>query len=527
MKIKFCAYAKCEVFEGVMDRPSRRLKALPDYFYKVGNVWTAATVFSTIMLMNASHIEDFTQLSPAESGFLVFDTGVEAMKARLAQINTAQKTLDLQYYAISDDTTANLLIEAIFRASERGVKVRFLIDDIGIGKVYRSLSAMDMSQNISVRVFNPINALDQTFILRLLSFFINKRRATKRMHNKAIIADRAYAITGGRNLGDEYFDAHAEMSFRDIDVLSTGPIAEDIAKSFDEFWNSAHAYPIRKLYSRLTGKLYIPYLRRRLKKNWEAQLKENPDAAQDLSRYLSGKKLIHAKAEYISDKPAKMQESADDPVHGPMIAIADLVEDATNEFIMVTPYFVPREGGMAWLKEQRARGLSIEVLTNSLASTDVVAVHTGYSHHRIDILKNRIKLYELKRINGKRTKQRPFGKSAPSYASLHAKIFIVDRRHAIIGSLNFDPRSAHLNTESAVVVDSPELAAQLYKMYQEAISPKTSYKLMLESNGEREKLVWLSEEDGQTVRYITEPKAGPWRILQAFLISLLPVEDQL
>jgi putative cardiolipin synthase len=336
-----------------------------------------------------------------------------------------------------------------------------------------------------------------------------------------------YAITGGRNLGDEYFDAHAEVSFRDIDVLSTGPIAEDISKSFDEFWESSHAYPIRKLYSRLTGKLYIPYLRRKLKKNWDEQLKENPDAGQDLSRYLSGKKLIHAKAEYISDKPAKMQEHAEDSVQGPMIAIADLVEDAKNEFIMVTPYFVPREGGMAWLKQQCVRGLNIEILTNSLASTDVVAVHTGYSHHRIEILKNRIKLYELKRIDGKRTRQRPFGKSAPSYASLHAKIFIIDRRYAVIGSLNFDPRSAHLNTESAVVIDSPALAMQLYKMYQEAISPKTSYKLMLESNGGKEKLIWIAEEDGQTLRLVTEPKASPWRILQAFLISLLPVEDQL
>jgi putative cardiolipin synthase len=147
-------------------------------------------VFITMMLMNASHIENMTDSSPAESGFLVFDTGIEAMRARLAQINSAQKTLDLQYYAISDDTTANLLIEAIFRAAERGVNVRFLIDDIGVGKIYRSLSAMDLSHNINVRVFNPINATDQIFILRLISFFINKRRATKRMHNKAIVADR-------------------------------------------------------------------------------------------------------------------------------------------------------------------------------------------------------------------------------------------------------------------------------------------------------------------------------------------------
>ncbi len=473
--------------------------------------------------MNAAEITT-PNANPATSGFLVFDTGVEAMKARLAQINSAQKTLDLQYYAISDDTTANLLVEAIFRVAERGVQVRFLIDDIGMGKVYQSLSAMDVTRNIHVRVFNPINTMDQTLVLRFISFFINKRRATKRMHNKAIIADRAVAITGGRNLGDEYFDAHKEFSFRDIDVLSLGPVAEDIAKSFDEFWDSGHAYPISKLYSRVTGKLYVPYLRRKLKKNWEEQLKEHPDAGQNLARYLVDKKLIYAKAEYISDTPAKMQERAEYPAHGPMIAIADLVEEAQNEFIMVSPYFVPREGGTAWLKEQSARGLSIEILTNSLASTDVVAVHTGYSPHRMDLLKSGIKLYELKRINGRRTRQRPFGKSAPSSASLHAKIFIIDRKYAVIGSLNFDPRSAHLNTESAVVMESTELATQLYKMYQETISPKTSYRLTLEA---KEKLVWLSEENDQTIRYVTEPKASPWRILKTFLISLLPVEDQL
>ncbi len=496
---------------------------------KPGNGWTAAGVFITMRAMSAAEITPTPQTNPGQSGFLVFDTGVEAMKARLALIRSAQKTLDLQYYAISDDTTANLLIEAIFQAAERGVKIRFLIDDIGMGKVYRSLSAMDTAPNIHVRVFNPINAIDQTLILRVISFFLNKSRATKRMHNKAIIADRAHAITGGRNLGDEYFDAHKEISFRDIDVLSSGPVAADINKNFDSFWDSAHAYPIRRLYKRLTGKLYIPYLRRKLRKNWEEQLIEHPDAEQTLPQYLAGAKrpLTWARAEYIADTPAKMQERAEGPVHGPMIAIADLVEDAKDEFIMVSPYFVPREGGMAWLKEQSARGISINVLTNSLASTDVVAVHTGYSHHRIELLKNRIKLFELKRINGKRTKQRVFGKTAPSHASLHAKIFIIDKKHAVIGSLNFDPRSARLNTESALVIESADLSMQLYKMYLEAIAPRTSYKLMLESDGGKERLVWVSEESGKTVRERKEPKASPWRILQAFLISLLPVEDQL
>lgn len=461
------------------------------------------------------------------SGFYIFKTGGESLEGRLFLIRSAEKTLDLQYYAISEGISSNVLIEALIRAADRGVRVRLIVDDVTTGQVRRDLITLDEIPNIEIRIFNPVNKHDQSTPARILAAILHRERATRRMHNKALIADNQMAIVGGRNLGDEYFETHEEMSFKDIDVLSAGPVVAKISGSFDEFWNDDHAYPVLQLYKKRTGHKAIQDIRIKLKRNWQKFIKrfrngkpQSPITPLESEKLIGS--LVWAQADLVTDPSAKVQGGEN--FSPPLLRLKEIVDSAKEEFVIISAYFVPRDRGVAWLSSLCERGMRVKVLTNSLASTDVVAVHTGYGKHRISLLEKGVAIYELKPRNDKRTRQRLIGHKAPSYASLHAKAYIVDREYAVIGSFNFDPRSAYLNTELGLFIHSPELAQQLHALFDESTAPQASYKLGLAPS---KKLTWTTREDGQDIRYVSEPQVSPWRVLQAFLISFLPVEDQL
>ncbi len=461
------------------------------------------------------------------SGFYIFKKGEESLDGRLNLIQSAEKTLDVQYYAISDGISSKILIEALIRAAERGVRIRLLIDDITTGDMRRSLLTLEEIKNIQIRIFNPINKKSQTPVARLISALINSDRATRRMHNKALIADNQLAIIGGRNLGDEYFDTHKELSFKDLDVLTAGPVTADISASFDEFWNDEHSFPILELYKARAGDKTIGHIRTQLRKNWKRFFRHTMNGRRIGNSMEAGyapliEKLTWAKAELVADASAKARGGQH--FSPPLQRLKEIVDKAQHEFILISAYFVPREKGVSWLSSLADRKMRVKVLTNSLASTDVVAVHTGYSKHRIPLLQKGVSIYELKPHGNKRTRQRLLGRKSPSYASLHAKAYIVDQEYAVIGSFNFDPRSAYLNTELGLFIHSPELARELLGMFDDSISADTSYRLGLAPG---DKLIWTARDDGEETRYVTEPKVSFWRILQAYLISLLPVEDQL
>jgi cardiolipin synthase C len=461
------------------------------------------------------------------SGFYIFKKGEESLDGRLQLIRSAEKTLDVQYYAVSDGVSSNVLIEALIRAAERGVRIRLMIDDITTGDMRRSLITLEHIPNIQIRIFNPINKHNQWGIARLISYLNDTDRATRRMHNKALIADNQLAIIGGRNLGDEYFNTHKELSFKDLDVLTAGPVTADISSSFDEFWNDPHAFPILQLYKSKMGDKAIGTIRTKLKQNWKKFFKHTANGRKIGNSIEGGfapfvEKLVWAKAELVADASAKV--SGQQNYSPPLLHLQNIVDKATTEFIIISAYFVPREKGLAWLTSLSERKMRVKILTNSLASTDVVAVHTGYEKYRKPLLQGGISLYELKPQGDKRTRQRLIGRKSPSYASLHAKAYIVDQEYAVVGSFNFDPRSAYLNTELGLFIHSPELAKELLGMFEESTQADTSYKLGLAPGG---KLIWSAREDGVETRYVSEPKASYWRILQAFLISLLPVEKHL
>ena len=471
-----------------------------------------------------------------KSGFHLLTKGSDSLDMRLAMIRAAEKTLDMQYYAIHDDVTANLLLEALLRAAERGVRIRFLLDNITFDEVAPSLSALDSVRNIEIRVFNPMTTSDQYFPSRITGLFTDLNKATKRMHNKVIITDNQLAVTGGRNLGDEYFDAAADVNFKDLDILAAGPIVSKMSHSFDLYWNSKEAFPVATLRPAETNPEKLAKIKKQLKENWEKQLK-TADGKKLLESSLPSRlkdaeiALIWATSELAADDPGKIDKSEEETVSKPMRWMSYLANKGKKEFIAVSPYFVPQQEGVDWLAALVKRGMSVKILTNSLASTDVVAVHTGYSRYRKDVIDSGVELYEMKPISGRRPPQRLFGASAPAQASLHSKVYIVDRKDIVIGSFNFDPRSVDLNTEITLVIHSPALAAQLLKLINDTMLPDNSYRVLTEArnvnNKQVESLVWVTRDKGKEVRYSNDPKAGIWRNIQLFVTSLLPIEDQL
>lgn len=468
--------------------------------------------------------------NPGMSGFRVLKSGSQAYAARLGLIQAAQKTLDLQYYTMHDDMTSNLLLEAVVRAAQRGVRVRLLLDGVHVDDVEETLSILDEFKNIHIRVFNPFATRDDGLGGRIIKTLTDIESINYRMHNKALIADNQMAIIGGRNLGDEYFEENTDVAFRDIDILAAGPVTDKLSQSFDQYWNNEQSQPI----GRLRQPDYDPdkraALRQEMAAAW-AKAQAQPESplirGQQFSKRLKADdvRLIWAVADVLADAPEKVARDADKNSSPPLNHLRTLLDKAEYEFIAVSPYFVPQQMGVYYLTGLLNRGLKVRIVTNSLAATDMVIVHTGYRRYREDLVRAGVELYELKPIGGERPRQRLLGTSAPATASLHAKAYIVDGRDVMIGSFNLDPRSARLNTEVSLVIHSPAIAEQLMEMFNEVTSPQNSYRVVSdEDNG----LVWQAlDEKKQVVEKRREPDAGFWRSLQMHLMSVLPIEDSL
>ncbi|PZP57262.1 MAG: phospholipase [Micavibrio aeruginosavorus] len=490
----------------------------------------STAILQTTQTALGSHLKEAVSKNPGQSGFHIYDRGSQSLIARLALVRLAEKSVDLQYYAIAGDATSNLMMEALIRAAQRGVRVRLLVDSFTVSDMKEALLAFDGIENIQIRVFNPLMTKDQSPWAKVQTVFTDLGHANKRMHNKVLIADNQMAIMGGRNLSDEYFDADQDFEFKDIDLLTAGPITNDLSKSFDEYWNDRNSFPVSAVYETEHNEGKTSELRSKLKENWDRQAKDpkqRRQLASSLPEILSDPdlSLIWAKAELAADDPLKVVRPTSSNESEPLKEILSLLNGATKEFAIISAYFVPTEQGVEWLGGLEDRGVDVRVLTNSLASTDVVAVHSGYAPYRIDLLRRGVDLHEFIPVGQKKSRQRLLGRSQPPRAGLHSKAYIIDKEHAIIGSFNLDPRSVQLNTEMAVVIHNKEISQQLHTMFEKSIQPDVSYQLMLDKSGDE--LRWQGIEKGQKLRYSHEPHAGVWRNIQNFLVTLLPVEDQL
>lgn len=476
-----------------------------------------------------------------QSGFFLIPSGMDAFLSRYFLIEAADRTLDLQYYIFHDDTTGLLLLERIIAAANRGVKVRLLFDDWTITGKDFSLSMFSAHPNIKVRVFNPMGGDRSSAISRLFQFAFGDKKLQQRMHNKAFIADNIVTIIGGRNLGDEYFDANSQVNFSDLDILSVGPMAQRVSVAFDEYWNSEFTFPIEVIASSKPGSDDLKEGLRILQANRErvkdSEYAKGVKESDLLSRLTMGNiAFVWADGVFLWDKPIKIQPR---PEKDPSAYIAPRLQTyamgAKSEVLMSSPYFVPGKIGLQHFKEQRDRGVRIKILTNSLASNDVKAAHGGYANYRKEMLRLGVEIYEIKPIVGDNPQEYQRKFIGSSKGALHAKTYILDRELVFVGSFNFDPRSETLNTECGIGIKSPEIAAQAVQIFEARTSPDRSYRVTLErkspegkaSDPEDTRLIWVTEENGQTIRYDTEPMTNAWERISVKILSWFLPEEML
>ena len=461
-----------------------------------------------------------TSAHPGQTGMVILSDNVDAFAVRATTARAAGRSLDLQYYIWHPDFTGNMIHGEVLRAADRGVRVRLLLDDLNVHGSHSVLAALDSHPLIEVRLFNPTRAREGTLargVELLLRFFSLNRR----MHNKIWLADGRVAVVGGRNIGDEYFDAAADMNFMDTDVAVVGPAARQAEAIFDAYWNSPSAIPLVALVEARPGALD------RARASLDAGLgsdRAGPFArrlrdSSQVQELLDGRRPVHwtEAASLVSDPPEKAEGATPQPdwMTPLLVAEANRVE---RELKVISPYFVPGTEGVEWFAGMRRRGVDVGILTNSLVANDVMAVHGGYANYRIPLLEHGVALYELKPHGSGQASL--FGSSG---ASLHTKAFVVDGRSGFIGSFNLDPRSMNLNTEMGLLFEHPPAAAELEALYASKTSARTSYRLELGSDGLR----WHDDAARPPVTWDHEPEASLWQRGVTRAIGWLPLESQL
>ncbi|MFO7705902.1 MAG: phospholipase D family protein [Halopseudomonas sp.] len=455
-----------------------------------------------------------------QSGFYMLDSGIDALSARLQLIDMSKTSLDLQYYIYSSDVTGGLIAERLIAAADRGVRVRILLDDIGNGLSDKAVATLDRHTNIELRLFNPVSIRNAWF--KLPSKVVEFGRINNRMHNKLMVADNLAMITGGRNIGDEYY-ALSERDFQDIDLLGIGPISREASSSFDAFWNSPNAIPASLVY-RNAKQGTLNRMREGLASHRQREAQKPYTKAMQASSFSTSLsegrlQLYWGDSDWLADPPSKAnaQSAQSEDPHLARI-LANHLLDVRSELLMKSAYFIPGSQGVELLTRVVAQGAGVSVLTNSLATTDVLAVHSSYAPYRRPLLKGGVRLWELQPTATNQSSPNTF--ISESVASLHAKSFVFDRYKLFIGSINSDPRSIELNTEAGVMVYQAELAQRLAELFQRWTSDDYAFELRL---GEGDRLEWHAGDKLWT----SEPEAGRVRRFKAWLIDWLPIEGQL
>ena len=461
------------------------------------------------------------------SGVHLLGSGRDAFVARVVNVRLAERTIDLQYYMFHQDTVGRLLIKELVEAADRGVRVRMLIDDMYGGAADDVWSALDAHPAIEVRLFNPFKRGRS----KNLQFITRLKTVNHRMHSKSFTVDNQVSILGGRNIGDEYFQADPNLSFTDLDCMTIGPVVAEISGAFDEYWNSKHAYPVGTLmppapagalekmrgtladvFRQQTTSVYVEALK-------NSALAESVKAKTVGFRFATAK-IIHDSAEKQDRGWAWRDQLL-------MSQLAPYIRAATREFILVSPYFVPGQAGADALCELTRKGVNVRILTNSLVSNDVAAVHAAYMRHRKQLVRSGVQLYELNEQIKKEERKLFTWLPGLSKSSLHAKTMAIDREIMFVGSFNFDQRSLFINNEIGLLLYEPEVAGQAAKVF-DAHVDKVAFRVeLIRDKGGPESLRWTGTEEGKQVVFHSEPYAGFWRKLTTNLMRVLPIDSMM
>jgi putative cardiolipin synthase len=467
-----------------------------------------------------------------DSGLRLLMNSIDALLARLALADRATHSIDLQYYIFHGDATGKLVAQHLLAAADRGVRVRILLDDLHEGPRDAVLHALDDHPNIEIRVFNPFYERASSTWGLGKQFLGDFSRLNRRMHNKAYVVDGAAAIVGGRNIGDEYFDASEAVNFRDLDILLIGPVVAEVSRVFDLYWNSGPSMPIEAFAHPDVPPVEIDSVRKALEAN-ASEVRTTEYGAGVLSEVAEARasgirphEWAWGPAEFLADSPDKVTPDVDTKELHLAPLVRAWLDGAQRRILLISPYFVPGDKGVAYLAEKRAKGVEVSVLTNSLASTDADSVYAAYAAYRPKLLAAGVTLYELKPNAARGSKQQHLIAATESQSSLHSKLIVVDDDRAFIGSMNLDPRSHNLNTEDGVVVTSAAIAKSLADTYELATDASVTYAVKLESDSAKE-VFWETKENGETLLYDDAPMTSGWRRFKANFTRALPIEGLL
>jgi putative cardiolipin synthase len=409
---------------------------------------------------------------PDQAGFYPLSDGIDALSIRLLMAERAERTIDAQYYLIKSDIVGNAFIHALLRAADRGVRVRLLVDDIFTAGYDAGMAGLVSHPNFEIRIFNPFARRSARFMDGITSF----SRINRRMHNKSFTVDNQVTLIGGRNIADEYFGARVDAKFADLDVLAIGPVVQDVSNMFDTYWNHERAAPIAafaKMPDDPAAEL------ERVRAGLDQARQEIADSVyaaairDQVLEYIETdtKPFVWAPYTLAVDSPDKSFKSKAAEADSIVTPLRESLQAAEKEMIIISPYFVPRKPGIKAITELQNRGIQVTIVTNSLAANNQSSVHGGYAPSRKPLLKAGAKIYEVRAdatVSGSELTA-----ASGAKATLHTKAFVVDSKELFIGSFNFDPRSANINTELGVIIRSPELAEQFTAAVNKALAAKT------------------------------------------------------
>ena len=472
-----------------------------------------------------------------DSAFRILSRGIDGFSIRMQLIQQAQHALDLQYFIFRQDHSGQMITEALLQAADRGVHLRLLVDDGATLPGDGRIVLLAAHPNVEVRIFNPFAYRGNSTTLRAMEFALHHRRLDYRMHNKLLVADNASALIGGRNVGDQYFQIDPQGQYADDDVFVSGPTVQKLSATFDNFWNSALAIPVEALSgghpSAAQLAAYRDVLAQAHQKAQQAGAIYLREAAsgEPLAGILKGElPVVWAPAQVVCDPPDKINHQEHGPrrpfVYEP---VTQAVAAVHSEFLMITPYFIPTPREAQALKDLRQRNVRVGVLTNSLESTTEVSAHAGYQRHRTEMLQAGVELHEVRAApDTARGTGQPVALSRYGNYGLHAKLYAFDRSRLFIGSMNFDQRSARLNTEIGLLIESSELAQQAVARYDAMTQLANAYQVTLQADptGHSHPL-WRTSIEGKLVETKHEPSRNAWRGLQDDFLRLMPIDDEL
>ena len=464
----------------------------------------------------AQSVAEMVGEHPDLTGIAPLRDGAEAFAARMLLADSAAASIDAEYYIWRADLTGYLLLDQLKKAADRGVRVRLLLDDHGVAGLDPEIAQLSAHPNAEVRLWNPFTLRSFKMMGYTFDFF----RLNRRMHNKSFTVDGRESVLGGRNVGDEYFGTGKTPLFVDLDVLVVGKIVPAISEDFDRYWNSPSAYPAELIVADADGSDPIAAGLNRFKDT--EQIKEYREVLRHsdlVARLAAGTfDLEWTTALLVSDDPGKGQGAIpdEDLLGGRLLKAVGKIEGRLDG---VSAYFVPGAQGVNAFTALEDEGVEVRILTNSLEATDVLPVHAGYSKRREGLLKGGVELFELRRQAPAIEEKKILGPFGSSGASLHAKTFAVDGKRIFVGSFNFDPRSARINTELGLLIDSEHLAGALHRAFDEGFGGSAWQVKKREG-----KLVWIEPASPAVPPLTAEPGANLWRRAAITFIGWLPVE---